>query len=66
MLLGLGVGSLNRFWNIKEISGDIGKTRMVPEIVSDELRNRLSAYENNRIVYKSDLCPKNEGELQTG
>lgn len=59
----LASGTLNRFWDIREISDAGGKRRQVPEIVQAELRNRLSKYEKNRIAYMSDLRPKNEKEF---
>lgn len=59
----LASGSLNRFWNIREISQSNSSAGCVPEIVNNELRARLSCYEKNRIYYKSDLCPKNADEL---
>lgn len=58
----LASGSLNRFWTIPEIS-DKGNSNRIPEIVDDELRSRLSGYENNRISYQSDLRPKCTAEL---
>lgn len=59
----LASGSLNRFWNIEEISGGNNNQDSVPEIVNDDLRTRLSCYEKNRITYKSDLYPKSLDEL---
>lgn len=60
----LASGSLNRFWNIREISQDSsGNTGFVPDIVNNELRTRLSYYEKDRITYKRDLCPKNVKDL---
>ncbi len=58
----LASGSLNKFWEIKEIF-DNENIEKVPEIINNKLRSRLSCYENNRISYKSDLHPKNEDEL---
>lgn len=58
----LASGSLNRFWTIPEIAGTHTSPN-VPEIVSDNLRNQLSVYENNRIFYRSDLCPKSTEDL---
>ncbi len=55
-------GSLSRFWTIAEIAGK-NNLNCVPEIISDELRERLSVYENKRIFYQSDLCPKGTAEL---
>jgi CRISPR/Cas system-associated endonuclease/helicase Cas3 len=57
----LASGSLCRFWEINKISD--GKPVSIPEITKDELRQRLATYENNRIVYKYDLTPKNATEL---
>lgn len=59
----LASGSLNRFWNIREITSSDSSVGCVPEIVDNELRNRLSYYEKNRIAYKSDLCHKKVDEL---
>ena len=62
----LASGSLNRFWNIPEIANPDGQTTKaypVPEIVSDELRFKLSHYESQRIAYQSDLSEKSETEL---
>lgn len=58
----LASGSLNRFWTIPEIA-DSDNLNNIPEIVNDELRSRLSIYENNRISYQSDLRPKGTAEL---
>lgn len=58
----LASGSLNRFWTIPEIA-DAKISNSVPEIINDELRRRLSVYENNRISYQSDLRPKGTAEL---
>lgn len=58
----LASGSLNQFWTIPEIAGENTKN-IVPEIVNDSLRTRLSVYEKRRIRYRSDLCPKNQSEL---
>ncbi|MDR3539488.1 MAG: hypothetical protein P4L69_00735 [Desulfosporosinus sp.] len=55
-------GSLNRFWTIPEIT-DANNSNSVPEIIDDELRSRLSVYENRRISYHSDLCPKGTAKL---
>jgi CRISPR/Cas system-associated endonuclease/helicase Cas3 len=57
----LASGSLNRFWQIPEISQ--GKNIVVPEIVNDKIRKKLSIYENNRIQYKHDITPKRLEEL---
>ena len=58
----LASGSLNRFWTIPEITGT-KNSNCVPEIIDDELRGRLSVYENKRISYHSDLFPKVTAEL---
>lgn len=58
----LASGSLNRFWNIPEIADGI-QSDFVPEIIDDNLRGRLSVYENNRISYCCELTPKNTAEL---
>ncbi|MEA1960308.1 MAG: DEAD/DEAH box helicase family protein [Bacillota bacterium] len=58
----LASGSLNRFWTIPEIA-DIKYSNCVPEIINDELRSRLSVYENKRISYHSELSPKGTAEL---
>jgi len=61
----LASGSLCRFWQIDEISKNEYHEylRIVPEIVNDDLRNRLYIFENNRIIYKSDLIPKGVEDL---
>lgn len=58
----LASGSLNRFWTIPEIA-DNNQSNCVPKIIDDNLRNRLSVYENNRISYRCELAPKNTSEL---
>lgn len=58
----LASGSMNRFWTIPEIAGT-KNSNCVPEIIDDELRGRLSVYENKRIAYHSDLLPKGTAEL---
>ncbi|HHW37094.1 MAG TPA: DEAD/DEAH box helicase family protein [Bacillales bacterium] len=58
----LASGSLNRFWTIPEIAGK-KQPDFVPEIINDNLRERLSVYENNRISYCCELTPKNTSEL---
>lgn len=58
----LASGSLNRFWEIPEISQNTNVVS-VSEIVKDELRNKLFRYEANRIIYRSDLTPKGIQEL---
>lgn len=44
----LASGSLNRFWKIPEFDNE---TPDIPEIMPDELRNRLANYEERRITY---------------
>lgn len=58
----LASGSLNRFWQIPEIVGDVEKT-VVPEIVQDSMRQRLAHYEQTRIAYRSDLRPKTISQM---
>jgi len=58
----LASGSLNRFWTIPEIAGT-KNFNCVLEIIDDELRSRLSIYENKRISYHRDLFPKGTSEL---
>jgi CRISPR-associated endonuclease/helicase Cas3 len=58
----LASGSLNRFWTIPEISGTHTPLN-VPKIVNDNLCDRLSAYEDNRISYRSNLSPQSTEEL---
>lgn len=56
----LASGSLNRFWQIPEFD----KTPpLVPEIVSDDLRKRLSVYEVDRVSYRYHRDPLNECSL---
>jgi CRISPR-associated endonuclease Cas3-HD len=57
----LASGSLNRFWNIKEINQ--GEINPIPELVNIDLRKRLSFYEKSRIIYKYSPTPKNLEEL---
>ncbi|MDR3110267.1 MAG: CRISPR-associated endonuclease Cas3'' [Planctomycetaceae bacterium] len=57
----LASGSLCRFWQIDEIAQK-GKWD-IPELINDDLRTRLSQYENRRIEYHHDLQPKDTGEL---
>lgn len=59
----LASGSLNRFWNIDEISRSYAPKTAVPEVVNDKLRSRLSQYEVERTNYRCDLQPKNAKEL---
>jgi len=57
----LASGSLSRFWDIEEINQK--KTYHIPELVNDELRNKLALYEERRIGYKYDAQAKNLEEL---
>jgi CRISPR-associated protein Cas4 len=57
----LASGSLNRFWQIPEIGGE--STPDVPELVDDDLREKLQRYETGRIEYKHDLSPRSAEEL---
>ncbi|MGV8049589.1 MAG: CRISPR-associated endonuclease Cas3'' [Anaerolineaceae bacterium] len=56
----LASGSLNKFWEIKEISNT---PRDVPPIVSDTLRASLSTFEVKRVKYKHNLTPQSIGEF---
>jgi hypothetical protein len=58
----LASGSLCRFWEIPEIAQNAA-TRKVPEIIGEDLRRRLSAYESKRINYCHDLSPKDADEI---
>ena len=58
----LASGSMSRFWTIHEIAGGTDLLE-VPEIADDTIRSKLSAYEDNRIVYRYDLRPKPTEEL---
>ena len=51
----LASGSLNRFWDIKDISG---QKIEVPNIIDSTLQNPLRVFENRRIEYKNDLTPQ--------
>ena len=57
----LASGSANRFWTINEISGN--HHYFVPEISDSIIRNKLSAYENNRITYRYNPQPKTTSDL---
>ena len=56
----LASGSLNRFWEIKEISE---KEREVPDIGEASLREKLKEFEQRRVQYKYDLKPKTAEEF---
>jgi hypothetical protein len=56
----LASGSLNRFWQIPEIDE---KPPAIPEIVPDDLRNRLAGYESRRINYRYNSEPQNTDTL---
>jgi CRISPR/Cas system-associated endonuclease/helicase Cas3 len=58
----LASGSLSRFWKIPEIAQNMGEIT-VPEIIREDLRQRLASYEKKRIAYKSDLHPKTIGQM---
>lgn len=51
----LASGSLNQFWEIKEISEE---KLEVPNIANPSLRASLSAFEDRRIEYRADLTPQ--------
>ncbi len=57
----LASGSLTRFWQIPAIGGEAPPP--VPEIVGDELRNRLAAYEKRRVTFRYDPVPKTLEQL---
>ncbi|MDR2745232.1 MAG: CRISPR-associated endonuclease Cas3'' [Desulfovibrio sp.] len=59
----LASGSLTRFWEIKEIAQ--GSGMQVPELVNNDLRTRLSAYERQRVSYSAKLDPMTVDELAT-
>jgi len=56
----LASGSLNRFWQIPEFDKE---PPLVPEIVPDELRERLSEYESDRVIYRYKEEPQNAEQL---
>jgi hypothetical protein len=56
----LASGSLNRFWQIPEIDKN---PPAIPEIVPDDLRNRLAGYESRRINYRYNSEPQNANTL---
>jgi len=56
----LASGSLNKFWEIKEISS---VSHDVPSIVTDSLRGSLRSFEVKRIEYRHNLAPQNIGEF---
>jgi len=51
----LASGSLNQFWEIKEISG---QKLEVPNIADPSLRASLNAFEGKRIEYRANLTPQ--------
>ena len=53
----LASGSLCRFWLIPEIAQNTA-VKGVPEIVNENLRQRLNVYEGGRVNYRSDLTPR--------
>jgi CRISPR-associated endonuclease/helicase Cas3 len=48
----LASGSLPRFWGIPEMEELIGTSKHVPDLLTDDLRNRLNAAEQTRIRYR--------------
>ncbi|MDR1482526.1 MAG: CRISPR-associated endonuclease Cas3'' [Synergistaceae bacterium] len=56
----LASGSLNRFWDIEEISE---AKRVVPQIVPEKLRASLDAFEGNRITYIHNLSAQGLDEF---
>ena len=58
----LASGSLNRFWEIDDIADD-NKILGMPDIVNEDIRNKLSEYEYNRINYHYMPDSKNTEEL---
>lgn len=56
----LASGSLNRFWKIEEFDKEKPD---IPEIMPDQLRDRLSKYETGRITYPSDIKSMSAEEL---
>ncbi|MDR1489880.1 MAG: CRISPR-associated endonuclease Cas3'' [Desulfovibrio sp.] len=57
----LASGSLTRFWEIQEIAQD--SKMSVPELVNDDLRTRLSVYEQSRVAYSANLVPMTVDKL---
>lgn len=55
-------GSLVKFWTLTELRGTGGE-RYVPQIVCDELRKKLSAYEHRRIRFSVFEKPLGRAEL---
>ena len=60
----LASGSLCRFWQIKEIAQDI-TDKYVPEIVSDNLRERLSIFEKKRVSFRTNRADRNDLKPKT-
>ncbi|MHB8062344.1 MAG: CRISPR-associated helicase/endonuclease Cas3 [Ruminiclostridium sp.] len=58
----LASGSMCRFWTIKDIA-EKSDVLCVPEMVSPGIRNKLAAYEANRITYRYDPIPKSTDDL---
>ena len=56
----LASGSLVRFWDIEELTT---KKRFVPQIVDDNLRNRLAQYEHRRIDFSYIANPLSKEDL---
>ena len=56
----LASGSLVKFWEIEELT----KTkRFIPQIVNDDLRNKLAQYEHKRIVFSYIASPLSKDDL---
>jgi len=56
----LASGSLNRFWEIEEFDEN---PPSVPEILSEDIRNRLSVFESGRVSYRYLNQAQTAGEL---
>ncbi|MEG2185657.1 MAG: hypothetical protein RRY12_13330, partial [Cloacibacillus sp.] len=56
----LASGSLSRFWMIPQIASVVTEP-VAAEIVGDDLRDRILAYEHRRIAYLYDPQPKSGG-----
>lgn len=59
----LASGSLNQFWEIKEISG---QKLEVPNIADLSLRSSLNRFESKRIEYRANLTPQSLETLVEG
>jgi CRISPR-associated endonuclease Cas3-HD len=58
----LASGSLCRFWEIDEINTR-KMPRVIPELVPDALRKRLTTFEHNRVIYTYEPNPKTAKEI---